>query len=121
MERSATIARKASTAQPNDRTLPDDLSKEMLASMFEQLVVGIAIMDSRDYRLQYANRVFQDMLDEPYRRGSLIGLYLDDIIPGDEERSFQRWVKQGGYLMGASLRHTWPSGASTSTACRSRC
>ena len=88
------MAIEALSGQPTDQLLHDETAQDVLFTMLEHVPVGIAILDGRELRIQFANRHLHGILDKYPGCERMAGARLRDVIPGAEERGLQRWVMQ---------------------------
>ncbi|TAK34501.1 MAG: GAF domain-containing protein [Chloroflexota bacterium] len=52
------------------------------ASMMDALPAGLCLMDVRELRVILHNYLYQSLLEEPYRQQGVVGLRLEEYIPG---------------------------------------
>lgn len=79
--------------QPLNETLPMhtqlDLklaNADLFAAIMEHVPVGIVVLSGADLRVRWANAIYCQFLDEPYRSQGISGLCLQTFIPQAEER-----------------------------------
>jgi PAS domain S-box-containing protein len=66
---------------PSVRELIEE--NELISAITKNAPVGICVVGA-DLRYRWANRAYQEFLDEPYRSSDLTGLQLSEAIPGLE-------------------------------------
>jgi len=62
-----------------------DSQRQLFQLVVENAPDGIAVIDGATLRVKWANRPFQDRLEEPYHSMDLTGLRVDDYLPHAEE------------------------------------
>jgi PAS domain S-box-containing protein len=62
-----------------------DSQRQLFQLVVENAPDGIAVIDGATLRVKWANRPFQERLEEPYHSMDLTGLRVDDYLPHAEE------------------------------------
>src|ERR1051326_936392 len=52
-------------------------------SIFEQLSLGVAVLDADELRISYANPFLHALLDEPWRHQDIVGQCASAVLPSD--------------------------------------
>ncbi|MGA2183195.1 MAG: ATP-binding protein [Bryobacteraceae bacterium] len=76
-----------------------DSQRQLFQLVVENAPDGIAVIDGATLRVKWANRPFQERLDEPYHSMDLTGLRVEDYLPHAEEAGildlFRRVIETG--------------------------
>jgi PAS domain S-box-containing protein len=76
-----------------------DSQRQLFQLVVENAPDGIAVIDGATLRVKWANRPFQERLEEPYHSMDLTGLRVDDYLPHAEEAGildlFRRVIATG--------------------------
>ena len=62
-----------------------DAQRKLFQAVVEHAPAGIAIYDAETFRIKWANPTYRERLDEPYRSMQIIGMRLQEILPGAEK------------------------------------
>ena len=84
--------------------------RQLFQLVVENAPDGIAVIDGATLRVKWANRPFQDRLEEPYHSMDLTGLHIADYLPHAEETGildlFRRVVATGEPYVDAEYAFT---------------